>query len=149
MPGHNSAYRREALLALGDGLEASLEAGWQLQDEHCTRGGQCYFEAAALVDVVNPERVGPFVRDLWRLGRQFGCQRRRRWFLLRRLVYAAGSPAIPAVRLARLVADAVRRGDTTIWRQLPAVSLGLIASAGGEAVGYLIGLPSHVSFVPR
>lgn len=149
VPGHNSAYRREALLALGDDLDASLEAGWQLQHELLARGGQCYFEAAALVDVVNPDRVGPFVRDLWRLGRQFGHQRRRRWFPLRRLVYAAGAPAIPAVRLVRLVADAVRRGDTTIWRQLPVVSLGLIASAVGEAVGYLIGPPSRVRFVPR
>jgi len=139
-PGHNTAYRRDALLALGDHLESSLEAGWQLQDELRARGALCYLESSAVIAVVNPEATGPFVRDFRRLGRRFAAQRARRWPTGMRLLFAAGSPLIPLVRLGRVVHTSIlQERGTTLWRELPAVVLGLSASAAGEAAGYLFG----------
>lgn len=139
-PGHNSAYRREALLSLGDALDESLEAGWQLQTELRARGGQVFLEPAACVEIVNPSQPGQFVGGFFRLGRKIAAQRRGRWSTARRLGYAAGSPLIPFVRLARILADGSRLGrDRAGWRGLPLLMLGLAASATGEMVGYLFG----------
>jgi len=140
VPGHNSAYDREALLALGPELEESLEAGWQLQTELRARGGRCFLEPGACIAVVNPSRLGELVARFFRLGRRVAAQRRRHWSVLRRLGYAAGAPLIPLVRLARILADGVRRRrDHLEWRLLPFVLLALLASAAGELVGYVFG----------
>jgi hypothetical protein len=140
VPGHNSAYRREALLALGDGLEDCLEAGWQLQTELCARGGRLFLEPEACIEIVSASRPVRFVVRFFRLGRLVAAQRRRHWALTRRLGYAAGAPLIPLVRLSRIVGDALRRGpDHAQWQLLPWVVLALVASATGEMIGYLFG----------
>jgi hypothetical protein len=139
VPGHNSAYDRAALAALGDELRELLEAGWQLQVALRGRGHRCFLEPTACVAVVNPSQLATFLLFFFRLGRLVAAQRCRRWPFQKRLAYGAGTPLVPGVRLARLVRDAVRRGFDPPWVALPLIVVGLVASAAGELVGYVVG----------
>ena len=147
--GHNSAYRREAVLALGpDALGELLEAGWQLQVELCARGGCCFLEPAACVEITTPSRSASFLRAYWDLGRRSAAQRGRHWSRTRRFVYGCASPLVPFIRLSRLVRDGLsRRHAHRSWSLLPVMMLGLTASAAGEAVGYLVGQGTRSRFV--
>ncbi len=138
--GHSSAYDRVALLSLGDDLEKLLPAGRQLQLELGARGGENFFEPAACVEIVNASERNAFVADQFRQGRLVGGERSIRWSAARRLAYAAGSPLIPTVRLARILAEVVRAGKPRLTAsELPALVVGLVVSATGELVGYLFG----------
>jgi hypothetical protein len=140
VPGHNAAYRRTALLALGEGIEKALPAGDQLQKELTARGHELFYEPAACIRIVNVSRLRWFLEDLCRQGVLFASERREHWSLARRLAYAAGAPLIPAVRLARILSQVVTTDRFgTLWTQLPAMLCGLIANAAGEFVGYVFG----------
>jgi hypothetical protein len=128
-------------------LDDSLEAGWQLQLELKARGGTCFLEPAACVELTSPSSVSRFIARFFVLGRRVAAQRRRHWSTLRRMAYAAGAPLVPFVRLARLLADAIRRKPAHVeWPLLPLVVIGLVASAAGESVGYLSGEGSRSRF---
>jgi hypothetical protein len=147
LPGHNSAYDRTALLALGPELELSLEAGWQLHTQLRARRGRFFFEPDACVECPNPATIGRFVVRFYRLGRKVAGQRRRPWPLTRRWAYALGAPLIPIVRISRMAADASRRRPQYAeWRLVPWVALALTVSAAGEFVGYLFGEGSPPRF---
>jgi hypothetical protein len=140
VPGHNSAYDRAALLALGRVLETVLTAGRQLQLELRALGCEIFYEPAACVEIVNVSRLGPFVADQYRQGRLVAGERALRWSTARRAIYAIGSPLIPFLRLARMLAAARRLGQPTPGAsELLALALGLTASATGELVGYVLG----------
>ena len=139
VPGHNSAYDRAALRSLGDDILHLLEAGWQLQTELKAHGHQFFLEPAACIEIINPTRLVPFVRDQFEAGRLIAGKRCRRWSMQQRLLYAVGSPLIPLVRLWRIVGDAVRRRVDVPWRGVPLLGLGLMASAAGELCGYVRG----------
>ena len=148
--GHNSAYRREAVLALGPvALSELLEAGWQLQVELRARGGHCFLDPTACVEMTTPSRPASFLAAYWDLGRRSAAQRKRRWGWPRRVVYGCASPLVPFIRLSRLVRDGVRRPHAHVsWSLLPIMMLGLTVSAAGEAVGYLAGQAAPSRFVP-
>jgi hypothetical protein len=71
----------------------------------------------------------------------FAAQRAASWSVVRRLVYAAGSPLIPAIRMWRHAPDVFRSPD--VPRTKPAfwgyLMLALAECARGECVGYLAG----------
>ena len=140
VPGHNSAYRRSALLSLGNSLERSLDAGELLLSELRARGHESFLLPEACMEIVMPATFAAFVRRIFRQGRQFAGQRRQDWSMLRRLGYAVGSPFIPLVRLARILALLRERGHSrAAVTGLPSLVLGLIAGAAGEFVGYVAG----------
>ena len=64
-----------------------------------------------------------------------------RWSRARRLLYAAGSPLIPILRVARSISDIRRtgRGRTLLPQIIPVLLLGTFSGAVGEALGYLLG----------
>ena len=148
--GHNSAYRREAVLALGPAaLSELLEAGWQLQAELCARGGRCFLEPDACVEIATPSRATSFLAAYWNLGRRSAAQRGRQWGRARRLVYGCASPLVPFIRLSRIVRDGLRRRHAYVsWPLLPVMLLGLTASAAGEAAGYLAGQGTPSRWIP-
>ena len=140
VPGHNSAYRRSALLSLGRSLEKSLDAGALLLSELRARGHQSFLLPEACMEIVMPATFGDFMGRVFRQGRQFAGQRSQHWSIVRRLGYAAGSPLIPPVRLARIFALLRERGESRAGlTRLTSLPLGLIAGAAGEFVGYLRG----------
>ena len=140
VPGHNSAYRRSALLSLGNSLEESLDAGALLLGELRARGHQSFQLPEACMEIVMPATFGEFMGRVFRQGRQFAGQRSQHWSVVRRLGYAAGSPLIPLVRLARILSLLRERAESRAGLvRLTSLLLGLIAGAAGEFVGYLRG----------
>lgn len=137
LPGHHSAYQRAALLALGDELYPRLDAGSSLQDALAARGGTLFFEPAAVLAIVNISRLGSFLADQFLQAAKFARRRRRGWSALRRLLYVAGAPLIPVVRLGRVVRTLQRekRLAELAWGW-PTLVAGLSVSAAGECLGY-------------
>jgi hypothetical protein len=141
LPGHNSAYRRDALLELGDELPELLEAEYFLHTRLRERGHGLLLEPAARIRHVNVSRLGAVLLERFNTGRRFGGARSHQFSLPRRLLYAAGSPLIPLVRLPRILRDLERSGlrAELMPRMLPWLVFGLVVSAYGELVGYLTG----------
>jgi Glycosyltransferase like family 2 len=141
LPGHNSAYRREVLLELGDELGELLEAEYFMHARLRERGHRLLLEPAAGMRHVNVSRLGSLLLERFNTGRRFGAARGRTFSPARRLLYAAASPAIPLVRLPRIIRDLDRSGlrGELLPGMLPALLFGLVVSAYGELVGYLAG----------
>lgn len=136
LPGHNTSYKRDALLARGERLEEALASETLLAAELRAEGRRLLFEPAAVTLHLN--LGGPF----WFLqrfdhDREWAVVRARRWGPAQRALYVLASPLIPWVRLARIWPDLRRAGRATDLRLLATVLLGLFAGAAGEAAGYL------------
>ena len=142
-PSHDAAFRRSVLLQFGDRLDKALTFGDELYTTLNARGQRSYFEPAARIQHVNISRFSSFLRERYLSGVLIGGYRSERWSIPKRLAYAAGSPLIPIVVLSRIrrgVRDAGRTHSlpaTTI----PALVLGAVLKAAGEARGYLFGAP--------
>jgi predicted dehydrogenase len=141
LPGHNSSYKRELLLALGGRLEAMLESETVLHFEWTTRGLPLRIEPAARVAHVNFSRWRSWlpVQFLW--GRLFAGMRAASWPRRRRWFYAAASPLIPAVRFWRAVRAYLQPGRSRwlLLRTAPVLALGLTLDGLGQMLGYLRG----------
>jgi hypothetical protein len=145
LPGHNCAYRRAALIALGDDLHYFLRAEsllhWRL-----LREGQrlCLSNSCEIVHYQYP-RTRHFVGSNFWYGWAFGDARRRteRWHPLRAAAYALAVPLLkPWLRWRALLAapwDRAAAPRGILARCAPEVFLGYFASAAGEALGALVG----------
>ena len=152
LPGHNSAYARPALLSLGNEADDLMRSLSALQNELRARGHQFFLEPAACAELLNVSRPTWYLIDQFGKGRQFATLRCRRWSIARRLLYAAATPLIPVVRLARILAALHRRGRVReVWQGLRLAGLvaGLTMSTAGEFVGYLFGGPAPPGFFER
>jgi len=141
LPGHNSSYKRDILLAYGDRLESMLEAESVLHWDLRANGHRLYLEPAAKVSHVNFSRLATWIRVQHCNGLVFAAARARSWPLLRRLLYAGGSPLIPFVRLWRILSGLRSAGlpRLVLLRTLPALVLGLTLDAAGQMLGYAFG----------
>jgi hypothetical protein len=141
LPGHNSAFRREVLLARGDGLAVALRSDTLLTRELREGGQRVRLEPAARTAHVNPTRPLSWVRDRVVAGRVFASARRAGWAAPRRAAYALAAPLIPLVRLPRVLADArrARAEGAPGARVLPLLAAGLVLNAAGEGLGYAAG----------
>lgn len=142
LPGHNSAYKRDLLIAYGDRLESMLEAESVLHWDLKSKGHTLFLEPAAVVYHFNFSRFGPLVTTHFHLSRAFAAHRFEGSGLsaVRRIGYALGTPLLPAVRLRRALLDMRRLPDD----QKPRGAVGMLvaalgASALGEAIGYTLG----------
>jgi hypothetical protein len=141
LPGHNSSYKREVLLAYGGRLEAMLEAETLMHADLRARGRRLYQEPRARAAHLNLTEPAAWIGERFQTGRRFAAARRSGWPTWRRAAYAAGSPLIPAVRLQRILRDVRRTGVSAHLRGYGYALLGaaLCVSAAGEAVGYVRG----------
>jgi hypothetical protein len=141
LPGHNSSYKRECLLAYGDRLEGMMVSESVLHWDLGRQGHRLYLEAKAKTAHTNFSLLPPWVRSKFHSGRVFAAARVRGWPAWKRWTFAAASPLIPLVRLAKITSLARRSGQGVgrIARVIPVMILGLIASALGEAAGYAFG----------
>ena len=142
LPGHNSSYKRDLLLELGDDLDPMLNAESVLHWELGARGYELYLEPRAKTRHFNFSRLPAYLRATFLHARTFAAERARggRWGLVRRVAYAGAWPLIPLVRVRRVFRDVSRaREHGVLPRVLPPVALGLTVSALGEAAGYLLG----------
>lgn len=150
LPGHNSSYKRAALLGWGDALDPLLESETLLHWRMRERGERLLLDATARVAHVNFSRWQPWLAAQFHAGRTFAAGRSRGMTAPRRALYAGGSPLIPLVRFARIAHASRSAGRTrTLVGCLPALVIGLAVDALGQAVGYALGGGSSPSALAR
>ena len=140
LPGHNSSYKRDILLALPD-LEAKLAAETILHWELREQGYTLLLESKATTAHTNFSLYRTWLPPQYFTGRVFAASRANEWNVVKKLIYAALSPLIPFIRLKRFWGDIQR--SPACKRRLPLLAIlllfGLSVSAFGEMVGYLTG----------
>jgi len=140
LPGHNSSYERDLLLACGDQLELMLSGETILHWKLLERGHRLLLSRRAVVRHLNFSQPAVFRRAQFLNGRLFAAVRAVRWGMARRMAYVLGSPLIPWVRAWRLRACLGGAGnESTPWGALPTLLLGLYIDAAGQALGYAAG----------
>lgn len=139
LPGHNSSYKRAVLLDYGPELETMLQAESVLHWDLRARGHQLYLEPKAKIAHLNFGLLSSWVPAQFHSGRLFAAVRAQAWPPCRRLLYAAGAPLIPLVRLRRILRQVRRSGPRQVapLPLLPALLFGLGVSAAGEMAGYV------------
>jgi glycosyl transferase family 2 len=141
LPGHNSSYKRDVLLAYGNQLDSLMEAETVLFWDLRRRGYTLLFEPAARVRHTNFSRLRPFLHVQWHLGRAFAGKRAEPWSLARRAAYALASPAIPFIRLSHVFRAAIEN-RVPLWRLVlisPVVVAGLAVDCVAQATGAAFG----------
>lgn len=141
LPGHNGSYKRAVLLDYGAKLESMLDAESILHWDLRAKGHELYLEPAARTFHQNFSRALPSAPLRFNGGRLFAASRARRWPALRRLLYCAGAPVIPFVRLRRIMLELRKPGRRRdlLPRILPLLVAALAIDAAGEMVGYAFG----------
>ncbi|HJR41193.1 MAG TPA: glycosyltransferase [Gemmatimonadaceae bacterium] len=141
LPGHNSSYKRSILLEYGERLDRLMEAETVLQWDMRRGGHRLYLEPAALTAHTNFGLWSSWLPVMYLAGRAFADTRAADWSVVRRLVFAAASPLIPAVRLWRILHEARRAGQrwSFLLRVLPTLAVGLVLDAAGQLMGYAAG----------
>lgn len=144
VPMTNSAFKQSLLLDYGTELDKALERDGALALHLRARGQRLLVQPEARIYHFNISRRSSFVRFRFHVGRAYGASRarRERWRVTRRLAYAVGWPCIFLIQLKATLGWLRRCGRThrLIPRVLPALTLGLIAHAVGEAIGYALGM---------
>ncbi len=137
IPGHNSAYRRDALLAALMQMPEGMDAENLLQQVMRAAGGELYLDMDVRLVHMNVERYGAASRD-WRVfSRVYAARRAAEWGPARRALYSAGSPLLPLIRFPRFVSAARRGGYLgALLRGSDIVAVALVSSAFGEMLGY-------------
>ena len=138
IPIYNAAFRRDALLALGDRLPRALSHGDELPNALRAAGHKAYFEATALLTHANVSPLSDWAKERFAAGILIANSRAQRWSLARRLFYILASPLIPAVLCWRVVPGVwrtVRRKglpfSIVLW-----IVIGMIIKGLGELAGY-------------
>ena len=145
LPGHNSSYKRDLLLAYGPGLEGMLEADTILQWDLRARGHELYLEPRARLNHTNFALWSSWRTVQVCAGRVFAAARAQneRWPARRRLLFVGGSPLIPLVRLRRIAGHYRALGPMAGGRLprgvFPALVAGLALDAWGQMLGYAFG----------
>lgn len=141
IPGHNSAYPRALLLAYGERLAEMLEAEWVLHVDMRRQGHKLLHDPEIAVEHLNYSRTRRSLRLQFLQGRMFADSRASEWSRARRLAYALAWPAVPMVRLCRIVATLARARETRagLPGSLPMIAALLAASGLGEGLGYAFG----------
>jgi hypothetical protein len=141
LPGHNSSYKREILLAYGADLDRWLEAEGLMHWDLFAKGHQLYLDPRARTSHLNFSRFGASLMLRFYAGRMFAGMRRHDWSAILCSVYTLGSPLIPLLRLARISRSLFSPGRPLrlLPRVLPSLLFLLIVEALGEMTGYALG----------
>ncbi len=141
LPGHNSSYKRELLLAYGEELESMLDAESVLQWDLRARGHRLYLEPKARTFHQNFSVHASSLPLRFNGGRLFASARARPWPAWRRAMFTVAAPLIPAVRFLRITRAlfAPGRPRRLLPRVLPALAVGLVFDGAGEMIGYALG----------
>jgi hypothetical protein len=141
LPGHNSAYKREILMQYDSQLDDKMVSEILMQWDMRAKGYDLFMDGSIKTYHLNVTRWGSWLPERFYTGRRFAATRAAQWPLWRRLAYAGGWFLIPCVRLPRALSDIrnSNRAGELFPAILPPLILGLLASALGEMIGYLIG----------
>jgi hypothetical protein len=151
VPGFNSAFVRDELLALGDDLEALLDRVTALHRALRERGGRFAFQPAAVLTHWSPSVRLPSVRAWFSIGRYFGSFRaaHEHWSVSRRAIYGVAAPLVVLMRLrSHWRSMRATRGPQRESASYYAVLAMLISAVGfGESYGYLAGEGSAIEYL--
>lgn len=141
LPGHNSSYKRAILLRYAGDLDEMLEVEAGLHRDMILRGHRIYLEPHAVVHHLGYGKLLPSLPAQFHVGRLYAADRAGSWSRRRRLLYAAGSPLIPWLKIVRLAKRLARSGGQRRcpYGALPLTLPGLICSGLGEMMGYAFG----------
>ena len=144
LPGNNSAYRREVVLALGDDLPILLEAEPLLNRRLVSRGYVLGIEPGARIRHAGEQKLMGFMEASYAYSRMFGGYRStiECWSVSRVFLYVILTPLIPFVRVSRLLAQtALRRPEIfgSLVRGCGYLMASSFVSALGQSVGLLYG----------
>jgi glycosyltransferase involved in cell wall biosynthesis len=141
LPGNMVSYRSSLLRSFDGDLEGLLEIDHLLHERIHDRGEAMAVAPGAVVRDECFESVAAAARANHVYSEMLAVQRAHAhgWSLVRRIVYALGSPVgVFAMRSAQALADAGRTGRLpALARALPRVLAILAMAALGEARGYL------------
>ena len=140
---HNTAYKRDLLLAFGDELGTLLDYEGDLLHAMKRQGHRFYLEPDAQTRHQNVELLRSMLNLSYMKGRLGAASRTaaESWPLWKRLLYVAGSPLIPLMYVPHFW-DGLRRTRQPAGRlaqTLPFLGLSLGVNAVGEAVGLVRG----------
>ncbi len=140
---HHGAYRRDLLLEYGDALPHVFGNEGVLYPDLLRRGKSLYLTGETVTGHTQVSDFASYVRLEFIGMRIYAASRMLlfEWPLWKRLLYIAGSPVIPFLRLWRSLGHIRRTGrGRELLPQVAFVILGAnIAGALGEAIGYAIG----------
>ena len=141
LPGNNSSYKRDLLLAYGDRLETMMETETLIQADLKAQGHQLYLDARAQLSHWAFETLTSYMAIKYLSGRVFGAARARECSVFRRAAYACATPLIPLVRYRRLRPrwKACSTVVTLPSGTMAMAWLGLAISAVGELTGCCFG----------
>jgi hypothetical protein len=135
---YNTAYRREVLLSLGDGLSSALDPSeemlWPLL---MSRGGRAAFASDARIMHLNVGTFRSLIREKFCVGVVLGTHRSARWPALRRFFYFVASPLIPIVLFGRVLRGSRHwPSDPLPAKAVPGVLIAALVKTVGEIIGY-------------
>lgn len=144
LPGHNSSFKRDLLLAYGDELVDLLRAEIVLHGRLRKDGHRLLLEPTARFAHLNESTLSSIARGRFLWNRCYGPSRAHtfEWSTGRRLFYAAATPLIPLYALVKITRTLSRRRPDllpVIFRWLPHFLAAHLATAAGQAVGLLFG----------
>lgn len=140
IPGMNVAYDMEALAPLKDMFAEGL---WEnfLHDKLRAEGHVLGMDPAILVSHQKYFTVRMFLSERFHYSRSFAGMRVRDASLKSRIMWAAATPLLPFLLMARITKNVVKRKRHLSWfvRALPLVLVFSVMWSIGELVGYLTG----------
>jgi hypothetical protein len=138
LPAHHASYRRAILLERAEALPALIGREGRLQAELQARGHELTLEPRAVVRHLNASTLRGTIDLRVNAGRLYAAHRARRegWSPARRLLYAVGSPLIPAVRFVRITQELRSRTHDLTPRVLAGTAVGVALDGVGQLIGY-------------
>jgi GT2 family glycosyltransferase len=145
LPGHNSSFKRDVLLAYGAELDELLRAEIVLHTRLRRDGHRLLVEPAARLSHINESTFASAARGRFLWNRLYGRMRARvfGWSPARRIFYVAVTPLIPFYSLLSLALFALRHRPNLLPRLLassPLLFAVQLASVTGHSVGLLFGM---------
>jgi hypothetical protein len=140
LPGHNSCYKKQALLEFSHRLDSLHDTEYLLHLEMRQAGWELFQCAEARTAHTNIALWGPALVSCFHSGRCFAGSRAGDWPFLKRIVFALGSPLLPFLRHWRhlnYLKRSKNRGKRPIF--LPLHFLLFAVDALGQMLGNLAG----------
>lgn len=143
--GHNAAYRRERLLALGPRLDALLGSEVVLQRALRSRGGRLVVDPEVRIGHLNETTTRSICRGYYLWNVSFGdtWAATEGWSSARRAAQVVGIPWWVARRLTQMWREAGPEARRVLGRHPGTVLASQVAGAAGIAVGCTLGERGH------
>ena len=153
LPCGNVAYKRAALLSLGDDLESLLTPDFVVHERFNQQGQSMYVESSAIVAHNSLVKLSQLLTSSFLFCRVLASKRvkSQRWNRVKQVGYGLATPVVsPLVAIWRLFSSRSETPSdwTSLVAYLPVVVAKGVASALGESVGYMFGAgSSEIQFI--